>query len=265
VTNFQQSIDKALREQCNIPAKSYFVAVVLEDDSTAYFAGPSSIPEQDLPNFFSMPGYLRYVKRQGPGTLALLNYPQVPPTPSDTREKGVPAPQYDDPSFHFDNNEYHRQPAGPHYPSRRGYERRRVTHGAEVFEDEGFTFKTRKRPRASVFRRDMDDDDAPIPITSSKKGIKIGNSDEVWKFYDQRFRNCQQTACKLIAKAWVKAVEPKKQSNHPYTGSDEKAPDWWPKPWGPTRDEKVRHKEPDHLYKKGLYPAPVPGGLDRGG
>lgn len=86
---------------------------------------------------------------------------------------------------------------------------------------------------------------------SSRKGIKISDSDAVWNFYEQRFKNCQQTACKLIAKAWVKAVEPKKQSTHPYTGSDEKAPDWWPKPWGPTKDDKVRHKEPDHLYKRG--------------
>lgn len=86
---------------------------------------------------------------------------------------------------------------------------------------------------------------------SSRKGIKVGDSEAVWNFYEQRFKNCQQTACKLIAKAWVKAVEPKKQSTHPYTGSDEKAPDWWPKPWGPTKDDKVRHKEPDHLYKRG--------------
>ncbi|KOS18982.1 Uncharacterized protein ESCO_001154 [Escovopsis weberi] len=85
---------------------------------------------------------------------------------------------------------------------------------------------------------------------SSRRPIKIGESAAIWNFYEQRFKNCQQTACKLIAKAWVKAVEPKKQSTHPYTGSDEKAPDWWPKAWGPTKEDKVRHKEPDHLYKR---------------
>jgi hypothetical protein len=94
-----------------------------------------------------------------------------------------------------------------------------------------------------------------MPIAATKKGIRIGDSDLVWKFYEQRFKNCQQTACKLIAKAWVKAVEPKKQSHHPYTGKDEKAPEWWPKPWGNMKDERVRHKEPDHLYKKGSNPA----------
>ncbi|KAJ4146836.1 hypothetical protein LMH87_001395 [Akanthomyces muscarius] len=85
----------------------------------------------------------------------------------------------------------------------------------------------RKRPRP---RNPLNEDDNTPMTVSSRRGIK--------------------TACKLIAKAWVKAVEPKKQSTHPYTGSDGKAPDWWPKPWGPTKDDKVRHKEPDHLYKR---------------
>lgn len=106
----------------------------------------------------------------------------------------------------------------------------------------------RKRPRGT--RAINDEDDLPMTV-SSRRCIKIGDSAAVWGFYEQRFKNCQQTACKLIAKAWVKAVEPKKQSTHPYTGSDEKAPGWWPKAWGPTKDDKVRHKEPDHLYKRG--------------
>lgn len=104
------------------------------------------------------------------------------------------------------------------------------------------------RPRHPVTD---DDDNVPMIMTTVRRGLQIGNTEDVERFYDQRFKNCQQTACKLMAKAWVKAVEPKKQSTHPYTGSDEKAPDWWPKPWGPTKEDKVRHKEPDHLYKRG--------------
>ena len=84
-----------------------------------------------------------------------------------------------------------------------------------------------------------------------RRRIRVQDYQALWNFYDQRFKSCQQSACKLIAKAWVKAVEPKKQSTHPYTGSDEKAPGWWPKPWGNTKEDKVRHKEPDHLYKRG--------------
>lgn len=114
--------------------------------------------------------------------------------------------------------------------------------------------KGRKRPRANVVRRqDFGDDDTPTPTTSSKRAIVVGNEKELWDFYETRFRGIQQSACKLIAKAWIKAVEPKKQSTHPYTGKDEKAPDWWPQPWGEGKDDKVRHKEPDHLYKKGMY------------
>jgi hypothetical protein len=147
---------------------------------------------------------------------------------------------FEEPDFGFEN-------AGD-YASRRTHDRRR-TEMPDGLHDM-HTYKGRKRARG--FRHSInDDDDQPAPVTSTKKGIKIGNSKDVWDFYEQRFKNCQQTACKLIAKAWVKAVEPKKQSNHPYTGSDEKAPDWWPKPWGPTKDDKVRHKEPDHLYKRG--------------
>jgi hypothetical protein len=128
--------------------------------------------------------------------------------------------------------------------------------GLDPFDDDGFPWKTRKRPRASASRRVVENDDEPAAVVSRvQKPLKIGNSDEVWEFYSQRFRNCQQTACKLIAKAWVKAVEPKKQSNHPYTGKDEKAPDWWPKPWGTGKDDRVRHKEPDHLYKPGMLSA----------
>ncbi|KAL6401203.1 hypothetical protein AUP68_16932 [Ilyonectria robusta] len=109
--------------------------------------------------------------------------------------------------------------------------------------------RSRKRLRA----RDLacDDEHAPLVVSVPSKGIKIGESQDVWNFYEQRFTNCQQAACKLIAKAWVKAIEPKKQSTYPYTGGDDKAPKWWPKPWGLTREDKVRHKEPDHLYKRG--------------
>ncbi len=120
---------------------------------------------------------------------------------------------------------------------------------SSAFADWGSPARSgRKRPRP---RNPLNEDEDTQMTVSSRRCIRIGDSDAVWGFYEQRFKNCQQTACKLIAKAWVKAVEPKKQSTHPYTGSDEKAPDWWPKPWGPTKDDKVRHKEPDHLYKRG--------------
>lgn len=120
--------------------------------------------------------------------------------------------------------------------------------------------KTAKRCRSPAFSGDggwperrnslIEDDDRPTAVTT-KNCIEVGDADAVWRVYKLRFENCQQIACKLLAKAWIKAMQPKKQSSHPYTGSDETAPDWWPKPWGPTKDDKVRHKEPDHLYRQG--------------
>lgn len=80
--------------------------------------------------------------------------------------------------------------------------------------------------------------------------LKIGDADTVWEFYLQQFAACQQTVCKIIAKAWVKKLEPEIQSTHPYTGIDESAPGWWPKPWGLGKDDKIPYKEPDHLLKR---------------
>lgn len=160
---------------------------------------------------------------------------------------------YDDRDFGADADAF-RHGLGRDFPGHRINERRRAS-GLATFDNE-LGHKTRKRPRSHASRQVLNDEnDPPMVIAATKKGIRIGDSDLIWKFYEQRFKNCQQTACKLIAKAWVKAVEPKKQSHHPYTGKDEKAPEWWPRPWGPTKDERVRHKEPDHLYKKGSNPA----------
>ncbi len=121
----------------------------------------------------------------------------------------------------------------------------------DSFEEED-SQKTRKRPRVHTLRRRSERSDPPmITAATPKKGITISDEKAVWQFYHDLLKECQQNACKLIAKAWIKAVEPKKQSTHPYTGKDEKAPDWWPRPWGTTKDERVRHKEPDHLLRHG--------------
>lgn len=111
----------------------------------------------------------------------------------------------------------------------------------------GLSGRTRQRP----VEMQRSDDDRMLGIPRSRTSLIIGNSDAVWNFYETEFKACQQKACKLIAKAWIKEVEPKKQSTHPYAGGDEKAPEWWPKPWGSRVSDKVRHKEPDHLYKQG--------------
>jgi hypothetical protein len=84
---------------------------------------------------------------------------------------------------------------------------------------------------------ELDATDATWKITLSDWGLVDG-------YYSQCFVNVQQGPCKIIGKAWVKLLEPKKQSKYPYRREDPCAPPWWPL-------GTVRHKEPDHLYKQG--------------
>ncbi|KAJ8102139.1 hypothetical protein POJ06DRAFT_77837 [Lipomyces tetrasporus] len=71
--------------------------------------------------------------------------------------------------------------------------------------------------------------------------LVVCDREAVTAFFEAKFRQLQQLACKVVAKAWIKVIEPKKQSNHPYNKGDEFKPDWWP--------SEARHKEPDHLMK----------------
>ena len=62
-------------------------------------------------------------------------------------------------------------------------------------------------------------------------------------YYAARFSALQQATCKLVVKAWIKVIEPKKQMKFPYNKGEDLRPAWWP--------EGVRHREPDHLSKTG--------------
>ncbi|PHH76712.1 hypothetical protein CDD80_1309 [Ophiocordyceps camponoti-rufipedis] len=211
-------IDEALRLHCGIAAKQYFVAAITDEGVPITFFSPGQkLHDATIHQFFDAPRFQHVMRRIESGADPLL-----------------------DEGFALEDGAFDR----PAFSNRsRGLDKRR----SSVFDDWGSPARQgRKRQRA---RQPPEDDEIPMTM-SSRRGIRVGDSEAVWNFYEQRFKNCQQTACKLIAKAWVKAVEPKKQSTHPYTGSDEKAPDWWPKPWGPTKEDKVRHKEPDHLYKR---------------
>lgn len=128
------------------------------------------------------------------------------------------------------------------------------------YEDDS-SYRTRKRPRGPTGAR-RENSGPAVQVVVAKKSMKICNNEDVWRLYEQRFKSIQQSACKTIAKAWIKLIAPKKQSNHPYTGAEAKAPEWWPKPTGSTKEERVRHKEPDHLHKPGTlrsHHALVPG------
>ncbi|TFB00902.1 Uncharacterized protein CCMA1212_007293 [Trichoderma ghanense] len=214
-------IDEALRTHCGIVAKHYFVAAITEDGTSMTFFSPSpgrGMTDNTIRQFFDASRYRQVMSRIDAGADPMLD------------------------DYNLEDGFYNRPAA---FSRNRVMDRRR---NSGLGEWNGSPVR-QGRKRARGPRAVNDEDDVPMTI-SSRRGIRIGDSAAVWNFYEQRFKNCQQTACKLIAKAWVKAVEPKKQSTHPYTGSDEKAPAWWPKPWGPTKDDKVRHKEPDHLYKR---------------
>ncbi|KAJ5087294.1 hypothetical protein N7456_010910 [Penicillium angulare] len=93
-----------------------------------------------------------------------------------------------------------------------------------------------------------------ISMTSTQKSlISIRDKDFVLRYYEKVFQNLQQTNCRVLAKAYIKLVEPRKQVNYPYNGRklvggrtqqldpDETKPPWWP--------SGVSHREPDHLPK----------------
>ncbi|KAL8329474.1 hypothetical protein RB597_004964 [Gaeumannomyces tritici] len=226
------TIGAALRERCKIPAEKYFVAAILDNGRLVYYGGPDEWHKTEMASFFDPRQFEMAAKRHYPAGLAL-----------DDVDQG-----FDDPYR-----------PGEYTSRSRPFARRPGAHSANPFgslshgygEDDSIgsgQMKARKRARNHLHREGDAEEEAPAP--KPHKEILAGDSQQIWDFCDTRFKNLQQTACKLVAKAWIKLVEPKKQSTHPYTGSDEKAPGWWPKPWGPNKDEKVRHKEPDHLYKK---------------
>ncbi|KAJ5443373.1 Protein of unknown function DUF2841 [Penicillium cf. griseofulvum] len=86
--------------------------------------------------------------------------------------------------------------------------------------------------------------------------LRIGDSQKVMAYYEGALKHFQQLNCRMVAKAFIKFIEPRKQVRHPYnggkappgsapgtTGDPEKTkPEWWP--------PGVMHKEPDHLRKE---------------
>ncbi|KAL5346625.1 hypothetical protein ACLOAV_008332 [Pseudogymnoascus australis] len=82
---------------------------------------------------------------------------------------------------------------------------------------------------------------------NNARTITIGDDTARNKVYRLCLIKLQQNGCKIIGKAWVKLLEPKKQSTYPYTKGAQKRPPWWPAGTGPNS---VRHKEPDHLHKR---------------
>lgn len=84
--------------------------------------------------------------------------------------------------------------------------------------------------------------------------FQLQDAEGLTKWYADAFDAVQQVTCRTIAKLWIKKIEPKKQSAHPYNGGlpkeDPKDPErtkpgYWP--------ELIPHKEPDHIQKEREY------------
>lgn len=84
--------------------------------------------------------------------------------------------------------------------------------------------------------------------------VEIGDRQAIDTFYHKAWKAFQQINCRIVAKQYVKVIEPRKQVKHPYNGgkptSETKGdasltkPEWWP--------ADIRHKEPDHLKTPGM-------------
>ena len=116
------------------------------------------------------------------------------------------------------------------------------------------------------------DIDEYVGETIILEDIRIDDDTGIWYVIDVRLKQMHQDACKMIAKEWIKFVEPQKQSKHPYNGGSRKQesirlhgkknqgeltkPSWWCSTEGWKEGTGCRHKEPDHLKKSGNAVSP---------
>lgn len=79
------------------------------------------------------------------------------------------------------------------------------------------------------------------PTLSDCIDLKLDRDDtnELIYHYFHLFAGISQLICKNIAKQWIKIIDPRKQTTHPYKLP--RKPSWWP--------ASVPHVEPDHLLK----------------
>ncbi len=121
------------------------------------------------------------------------------------------------------------------------------------------TRASRGRSRTKIqSRKSMQDASQERSPTDQKNPVSFHIRDEtaVLAFYNLILTLSQQHFCRYISKWWIKAINPLKQTLHPYAGGSERKPPWWPdtpknKSKGATENGCVRHIEPDHLSKQG--------------
>ncbi|KAK0674226.1 hypothetical protein QBC41DRAFT_51657 [Cercophora samala] len=215
------TVGRALRDICHINHKNFFLAVTLENGEHAYFSGPENVDETDASKMFHMNIFLQYQQGIAPHMM---------------RDTGTHQGGYSE------HDLYYGQAVGLYDRQDRGYDHDDYDHGVA-------SQRRRRQRRARAPRSPAEEDTGTATTASRKTTIMIGDSAAVRAFYERRFRKCHQILCRIIAKAFVKLVEPKKQTNHPYTRGSESAPRWWPNDYGPNKVRLV-HREPDHIKKE---------------
>ncbi|KAJ5464912.1 uncharacterized protein N7458_000598 [Penicillium daleae] len=106
---------------------------------------------------------------------------------------------------------------------------------------------TKQQPRPKAWSQKLN-------MNSQQKTlISIRDKYFLRQYYEKAFQNLQQINCRVLAKAYVKLVEPRKQVHYPYNGrkivagrTQQLEPDGTKPPWWPSG---VNHREPDHLLK----------------
>lgn len=224
------TIEAALRDCVRLPVKEFALIVLLENGEERTYTSQLLTPCQ--PRIFSdrfRQEFRRNVRRTAAaGTYGGSAYGQEEAMYADGD----------------DNRKQSSSGESSSDMSRRQYQR---LSRSEESDEVDLTNGKRKRARGPLYPESFDNDDTPVPVPVQKRHqLTIGKEAEVEEFYFTRFKDMQQSSCKVMGKAFVKLVEPKKQTHHPYTKGDAKAPPWWPTS---SDEHHVRHREPDHLLR----------------
>ncbi|OBT92686.1 hypothetical protein VE01_09686 [Pseudogymnoascus verrucosus] len=224
-------INTALNEYCGIESTAYALAVIRPDGSIATFMSDEVKTD---PKYLFTPAFKNeFLVASGHAPL----YPEI----GDSIFKRECDAQMACVEVDYRTARYNVREFGGS-----SYRKRTPPRSHNAYDDDSSDSSmspgSRKRLRATGTRSR----DRAIP-TLPTRTISIGDDAARDDVYRQCLKDMQQNGCKVLGKAWVKLLEPKKQSTYPYTKGASKRPPWWPAMTGPN---KIRHKEPDHLHKR---------------
>ncbi|KAJ5612011.1 hypothetical protein N7510_005205 [Penicillium lagena] len=132
------------------------------------------------------------------------------------------------------------------------------TRSAELISCEWQTPSSRRqrhdRERADIISSRSKSASQPPTRPLGRTILRVSNRDLLRRYYERAFEKFQQLNCRIIAKSYIKLIEPRKQVHYPYNGRkvisgvsqcidpEFTKPGWWP--------VEVIHREPDHLLKR---------------